>query len=100
MAMKNHHEKPKSGSGLQRAGEEMEGRADGQMVQRNPYGLTIRELTVLHLVAAGKADKQIASELGISPPTVSKHVTNILRKMDAASRTAAGVRALRESLVD
>jgi DNA-binding NarL/FixJ family response regulator len=51
-------------------------------------------------VAAGKADKEIAFDLGISPQTASKHVTNILSKMNAASRTEAGVRALREGLLE
>jgi len=71
-----------------------------ELQQGNPYGLTFRELTVLHLVAAGKTDKQVALELGISPLTVHKHLTNIFGKMNAASRTEAGVRALREGLLD
>jgi PAS domain S-box-containing protein len=65
----------------------------------NPYGLTYRELAVLHLVAEGSADKQIAEALGISIYTANKHVGNILGKMNAASRTEAGVRALREGLL-
>jgi PAS domain S-box-containing protein len=65
----------------------------------NLYMLTYRELAVLHLVAEGHADKQIAESLGISTYTVSKHVGNILGKMNASSRTEAGVRALREGLV-
>ena len=67
---------------------------------RNRYGLTIRELTVLHLVATGKADKEIARELGISPLTIHKHLSNILGKMHASSRTEAGIRAIRDGLVD
>ena len=39
-------------------------------------------------------------ELGISPRTAERHVANILGKMAAASRTEAGVRALREGLID
>jgi len=85
---------------LQKAREELEARVERQMERGNPYGLTFRELTVLHMVAAGKADKEIGLELGISPLTASKHLTNILSKMDAASRTEAGVRALREGLLD
>ena len=85
---------------LQRAREELEGKIERQMVQRNPYRLTFREFTILHLVSTGRADKEIASELVISPLTVHKHVANILAKMDAASRTEAGVRALREGWLD
>ncbi len=84
---------------LQQAREELEGRVERQLLQRNPYGLTFRELTVLHEVTAGKADKEIAAELNISPLTVQKHVSNILAKMGATSRTDAGVRAIRENLV-
>jgi DNA-binding CsgD family transcriptional regulator/PAS domain-containing protein len=70
-----------------------------EMARANPYQLTYRELAILHLVAEGQADKQIAEALGISTYTVNKHVGNILGKMYASSRTEAGVRALREGLV-
>ena len=85
---------------LQQAREELEGKVEREMLRKNPYHLTFREFTVLHHIAAGKADKEIAHELGISPFTVHKHVANILGKMNAASRTEAGVRALRDGLVD
>ena len=85
---------------LQQAREELEGKVEREMVRKNPYRLTFREFTILHFIAAGRADKEIARELGISPLTVHKHVANILGKMNAASRTEAGVRALREGLVD
>ena len=85
---------------LQQAREELEGKVERQLLRRNPYGLTFRELTVLHHVAAGKADKEIARELGISPLTAQKHVANILGKMNAPSRTDAGVRAVRQGLLD
>ena len=84
----------------QRACEELEGKVERRMLRKNPYELTFRELTVLHHVAAGKADKEIAYELGISPLTVQNHVSHILRQMNASSRTAAGVRAVRDGLVD
>ncbi len=84
----------------QQAREELEGRVEHQILRRNPYGLTFRELTVLHLVAAGKSDKEIGIGLGISPLTAQKHVSNILSKMEVASRTGAAARALRERLLD
>ena len=85
---------------LQVAREELEGRVERQLLRRNPYGLTFRELTVLHLVAAGKSGKEIGIDLGISPLTARKHISNILAKMDAASRTEAVARCLREGLLD
>jgi PAS domain S-box-containing protein len=84
----------------QQAREDLEGRVEHQILRRNPYGLTFRELTVLHLVAAGKSDKEIGIGLGISPLTARKHISNILAKMDAASRTEAVARCLREGLLD
>ena len=85
---------------LQKAREELEGRVERQMLRRNPYRLTFRELTVLHLVGAGRADKEIGLELGISPLTASKHLSNILGKMSVTSRTEASVRAVKEGLLD
>ena len=78
---------------------ELEGKVEKQFGIRNPYNFTFREFTVLHLVARGAADKEIATELGIALSTVNKHVSNILGKMNAGSRTEAGVRAVQEGLV-
>ena len=86
--------------GLKAAREKLEGKVKRQILRRNPYGLTFREFTVLHFVAAGRSDKEIGIELAISPLTAQKHVSNILAKMDASSRTAAAARALREGLLD
>ncbi len=85
---------------LQKGREELEGKVERQMLRRNPYRLTFRELTVLHLMGAGRSDKEIGLDLGISPLTASKHVSNILGKMSVASRTEAVARALREGLID
>lgn len=93
-------ERKLSEEALRKAREELEGKVEQQLARRNLYGLTFRELTVLHLVAAGKADKEVAHELGISCQTVHKHVGNILHKLHAASRTEASVRALREGLLE
>lgn len=49
--------------------------------------LTARELEVRALVVKGYADKQIATELGISVKTVEKHVGSLLRKTGATNRT-------------
>jgi DNA-binding NarL/FixJ family response regulator len=61
--------------------------------------LTTRELEVLRLVGAGKANKEIASELVISERTARTHVSNVLRKIGVNSRTQAAVLAVREGLV-
>jgi DNA-binding NarL/FixJ family response regulator len=62
--------------------------------------LTPRELEVLQLVGAGKANKAIASELGIEERTARTHVSNILGKLGLSSRTQAALWAVREGLVD
>jgi DNA-binding NarL/FixJ family response regulator len=85
---------------MQRVRDELEGKVERQMLQRNPYGLTFRELTVLHLVSAGMPDKGIGMELGISPLTAQKHMSNILTKMESSCRTEACVRAVREGLLE
>ena len=55
--------------------------------------LTGREVEVLRLVAAGRSNREIAAALVISPKTASVHVSNILAKLGAASRTEAAVKA-------
>jgi DNA-binding CsgD family transcriptional regulator len=52
-------------------------------------GLTDRELEVMRLMAAGETNYRIARRLSISEGTVKTHVSKILRKVDAASRTQA-----------
>jgi PAS domain S-box-containing protein len=93
-------ERKRAEEALQEAREELESRVERHMRRDSAYGLTFRELTVLHLVVAGKSDKEIGAVLGISALTASKHLGNILHKMGAASRTEAGVRAVREGLLD
>jgi PAS domain S-box-containing protein len=93
-------ERKRAEQALQKVREDIESRVERRVQQVNGYGLTFRELAVLHLVAAGESDKEIATVLGISPLTAHKHLANILDKMGAASRTEAGVRALREGLLD
>ena len=54
---------------------------------------------MLRLVAAGKTNRQIAAELGLSPHTVARHLANVYAKRGLASRTAAAAFALRAGLV-
>lgn len=49
--------------------------------------LSKRKIEVLHLMADGCANKEIASQLVISIGTVKRHIIHILRKLDAANRT-------------
>jgi len=65
----------------------------------NPEALTDRETEVLRLLARGKANKQIASELFVEEKTVKAHVSSILRKLGVHSRTQAALHAVRTGLV-
>ncbi|MER9169181.1 response regulator transcription factor [Mesorhizobium australicum] len=63
-------------------------RAEAAVVKRNVEHLetlTPREREVLHEVARGRINKQIAFDLGISEVTVKLHRGNVMRKMEAAS---------------
>jgi DNA-binding CsgD family transcriptional regulator len=71
------------------------GRAgDGQLTG----ALTDREREVLRLLARGLSNREIGAELFITPKTASVHVSNILGKLGAASRTEAAAIAHREGL--
>jgi DNA-binding NarL/FixJ family response regulator len=61
--------------------------------------LTPREHEVLRLVGEGRANKDIAAELGVSERTARTHVSNILAKLGLSSRTQAALWAVREGLV-
>lgn len=62
--------------------------------------LTSRENDVLRLLARGRTNRQIGEELFISGKTASVHVSNILAKLGAASRTEAVALAYREGLIE
>ncbi len=55
--------------------------------------LSERELEVLHLIALGLTNKEIAQQLFIAPGTVKAHTSTIYRKLDVANRTEAAARA-------
>lgn len=63
-------------------------------------GLTSREREVLRLIAAGRSNREIAAALFITAKTASVHVSNILGKLGAASRTEAAAIAHREGLIE
>jgi two-component system, NarL family, response regulator len=61
--------------------------------------LSDREHQVLVLMAQGKKNKDIASELNISDNTVKFHVTNVTLKLGASDRTRAVVNALQQGII-
>ncbi|MCW5944000.1 MAG: response regulator transcription factor [Fimbriimonadaceae bacterium] len=63
------------------------------------YVLSDRELEVLKLVAQGLRNKEIAGQLGIAEKTVKNHVSNILKALQANSRTELTIMALKAKLV-
>ncbi len=62
--------------------------------------LTPREIEVLQLVAKGAANKEIAAELSITERTARTHVSNILGKLNLASRTQAALWAVEHKMLD
>lgn len=66
----------------------------------SPAGqITHREREVLHLMADGLSNKEIAARLGISDHTAKFHVASIMGKLGATSRTGAVTTALRKGLL-
>jgi len=62
-------------------------------------GLTARELEILRLVATGRTNRAIATELVISEKTVARHVSNIFDKLGVPSRAAATAYAYEHKLL-
>jgi DNA-binding NarL/FixJ family response regulator len=62
--------------------------------------VTPRQLEVLELMLHGKANRQIAQELSISPGTVKVHVEHIIAKLEVSDRTQAVVRALQLQILE
>ena len=61
--------------------------------------LTARELRVLERIVAGRANKEIATDLNISETTVKSHVNSLLGKLGVADRTHAATMALQRGIV-
>ena len=62
--------------------------------------LSSREITVLQMIAAGNANKEIAGQLSIAEETVKSHVTKILAKLGANDRTHAVTIALKRGIIE
>lgn len=77
-------------------------RVAGLLTQVSPQAsgpLTGREVEVLRLIATGKTNRAIASDLVISEKTVARHVSNIFTKLDLSSRSAATAYAYSHKLL-
>ena len=68
---------------------------DGNPAAQASLGLSERELEVLHELAAGHSNKEIAARLHVSPNTVKTHVARVFEKLGARRRTDA-IRRARE----
>lgn len=66
---------------------------DGNPKARDTLRISERELTVLHELAAGRSNKEIAAKLNVSPNTIKTHVTRLFEKLGAKRRTDAINRA-------
>jgi DNA-binding NarL/FixJ family response regulator len=62
-------------------------------------GLSEREREVLHLMAAGSTNPEIAKELHLSPHTIKEHTSSLYRKLEVRNRTEAVQRAQRLGLL-
>ncbi|MBI4570360.1 MAG: response regulator transcription factor [Chloroflexi bacterium] len=62
------------------------------------FGLTVRELEVIRLIAEGRRNQEIAEVLTLSPRTVKRHLESIFGKMGVNDRTEAITRAVEEGL--
>jgi DNA-binding NarL/FixJ family response regulator len=56
-------------------------------VSAPPHGMTDREATILRLIAAGRSNQEIATELYLSPHTIKFHVTRLLRRFEVHRRS-------------
>jgi DNA-binding NarL/FixJ family response regulator len=71
---------------------------DGE-ARRTEVRLTARERDVLAAIAQGRANRQIARELGVSEKTVKTHVSAILAKLGVQDRTQAALYAVRTGIL-
>jgi DNA-binding CsgD family transcriptional regulator len=91
----------KAGRHAAEAVEAVLGAAGHRVARRRegPAGLTQREVEVLRLLARGMPNKAIAEQLVISPKTVANHIEHIYAKIDASTRAAASLFAMRYGLL-
>ena len=73
-------------------------RSEEQPEEPIPDVLTPRERELLHCVAAGDTNRQIAEKLVIAENTVKNHIKNILEKLDLENRVQLAAYAVRHGL--
>jgi DNA-binding NarL/FixJ family response regulator len=61
--------------------------------------ITAREREIISLIAAGSANKEIGSKLGIAEDTVKQHVSRILQKLGVKDRAQAATEAIRRGII-
>lgn len=68
-------------------------------ILRSGPAITKREREILALIAQGRANKEIASALGIAEDTVKRHISNIFQKFSVSDRAEATAEAIRRGIV-
>ncbi|MEN8858891.1 LuxR family transcriptional regulator [Qipengyuania flava] len=62
--------------------------------------LAPREITILHWIARGKSNEEIAMILGNKRPTIATHIKRIFAKLDVTDRASAAVKGLKFGLIN
>ena len=62
--------------------------------------LAPREVTILHWIARGKSNEEIAMILGSKRPTIATHIKRIFIKLNVSDRAAAAVKGLKFGLIN
>ena len=68
--------------------------------RKTNQAVTDRGLQTLNMIIAGKSSREIAEFMSVSPKTVDKHRTSLMKKLDTHSVAELIAYALREGLID
>jgi two-component system, NarL family, nitrate/nitrite response regulator NarL len=71
-----------------------------ELRRRQQFGLTVRELDIVRMVAAGHTNREIADGLSIGENTVKSHLTHIFNKLGASNRIELALFAAHHRLLD
>jgi two-component system nitrate/nitrite response regulator NarL len=78
----------------------MLGSPGADVIRRNPFRLTPRQLEIVSAVALGETNREVAKHFSISEETVKHHLANIFDKLGVYSRLELAIFALNHGLVD